>query len=1235
MPRPGAAAVEDMDVSQTEEEQGKGEGEGEHEMTVAEEEEEEECAGETEQDGGGPAAGETQRATTAPTAAEAAPPQQREEPPAPARLLITKMEMENFKSYGGLREIGPFHKCFSSIVGPNGSGKSNVIDAMLFVFGKRAKKLRLNKLGELIHRSDTYPNLDFCRVSVHFVDILDVSGSEDDYEEVPGTELVVTRTAYKDNHSKYEVDGKTKTFKEVGALLRKRGVDLDNNRFLILQGEVEQIAMMKPKGLTEHEDGLLEYLEDIIGSDRFVEAAEEAARRVEELNDQRTEKLNRLKLAEKEKDSLEGDKQKAYEFLRLDAAIRTKQNILYQSNMAHAATNVEKVMEKEEERKERLRHEREKLASTLKELEETKKVHKRVSGEHQKLTAQMKRTKEEFNEYERKDIQHQEGMKHFKEQTKKLEAAIKKDTKRSKDSLARAAELEGSLDGLRRAVGQTEARKKTEDEALEEVNESLKGKTAELRGKLEGEQERVRPVREETDALRNKVDTCKCEIKLVRESTESAKKRLKDAEAALEKLLEKAEADKGELSHAKKDSRSMETQISQAEEKVAEAQRQVSTATEAMGRAVAAAEEAKASRESAAGKTGALRALLEASSPGGALHGAGICGRLGDLGAIRAEYDVAVSSCTGQMDNIVVQSAEGATACVEYLREHRLGRLSFIILEKLGHLENAMGQRFQAPPGCPRLFDLLEVSEPRFRTAFYLALRDTLVAPDMKTAMAAAYQNGRTVHRVVTADGKLIDRSGAMTGGGNSTKRGAMRIIGRAGGSAASGAGSGGAGIVSAARAEELAVEARRAEDAVKAARLKKKDAEECLKKLHARSKQLQTLIPKLEMRLQGVGASEEQYREQMEALQAQCKLTPEAEAQLKKLTKDLTKDENDLAKVSASLDKAEEAVKALQTAILEVGGERLKKAVKRADAASKALDEASDALNRATVEGEGERKKGEKVAKDADRKTKELEAVREKAQKAKDGFAGMEEKAFEVLKAFEAAEAEVNTKAEELREIAESYEKAKSLADKIRGVEVDISHQLQEYAKSINENKTKLKHWTGELKKLRKTHKKEAEDWGLEDEDEHGVSDDDDDEGSEDERGEGVTDEDRGDGGVEESKGGWDDDDDEEEEEEESEGKSTKSAKAKSDGTKKRDKAAAAGRRVGVLPDLDAEELDDVHSREDLKLKISEMEAERKAMESSVNLPALEQYRKREEEYHGRVQELEEATVARKEARE
>ena len=36
----------------------------------------------------------------------------------------------------------PLAQSFSSVVGPNGSGKSNVIDALLFVFGKRAKQVR-------------------------------------------------------------------------------------------------------------------------------------------------------------------------------------------------------------------------------------------------------------------------------------------------------------------------------------------------------------------------------------------------------------------------------------------------------------------------------------------------------------------------------------------------------------------------------------------------------------------------------------------------------------------------------------------------------------------------------------------------------------------------------------------------------------------------------------------------------------------------------------------------------------------------------------------------------------------------------------------------------------------------------------------------------------------------------------------------------------------------------------
>merc|ERR1719472_588515 len=99
--------------------------------------------------------------------------------------MIKEIILNNFKSYGGKKVIGPFHNCFSSVVGPNGSGKSNTIDALLFVFGKRAKKIRLNKGSELIHNSSGKQNLASAKVEVHFQDILDTGEGSEDYNVVP------------------------------------------------------------------------------------------------------------------------------------------------------------------------------------------------------------------------------------------------------------------------------------------------------------------------------------------------------------------------------------------------------------------------------------------------------------------------------------------------------------------------------------------------------------------------------------------------------------------------------------------------------------------------------------------------------------------------------------------------------------------------------------------------------------------------------------------------------------------------------------------------------------------------------------------------------------------------------------------------------------------------------------------------------------------------------------------
>ena len=126
------------------------------------------------------------------------------------------------------------------------------------------------------------------QVSVFFSRIIDLPDGT--YRVVEGSEFVVTREVRRGEEgagkngaegaakSIYRINDKGTTWKDVREKLSTHGIDLAHNRFLILQGEVEQIAMMKAKGATPTETGLLEYIEDIIGSNRLVEPLEEVRR---------------------------------------------------------------------------------------------------------------------------------------------------------------------------------------------------------------------------------------------------------------------------------------------------------------------------------------------------------------------------------------------------------------------------------------------------------------------------------------------------------------------------------------------------------------------------------------------------------------------------------------------------------------------------------------------------------------------------------------------------------------------------------------------------------------------------------------------------------------------------------------------------------------------------------------------------------------------------------------------
>lgn len=147
----------------------------------------------------------------------------------------------------------------------------------------------------------------------------------------------------------------------------------------------------------------------------------------------------------------------------------------------------------------------------------------------------------------------------------------------------------------------------------------------------------------------------------------------------------------------------------------------------------------------------------------------GFHGRLGSLGTIPDEYDVAVSTAGGSLNNLVVDTVEQGQTCIEYLRKQNAGRASFLVLEKLS--PRGM-DRIQTPENVPRLFDLIKPKDPRFAPAFYKAVGNTLVAKDMDQANRIAY--GARRWRVVTLAGQLIEASGAMSGGGNHVSRGLM-----------------------------------------------------------------------------------------------------------------------------------------------------------------------------------------------------------------------------------------------------------------------------------------------------------------------------------------------------------------------------------------------------------------------------------------------------------------------------
>ncbi len=598
----------------------------------------------------------------------------------------------------------------------------------------------------------------------------------------------------------------------------------------------------------------------------------------------------------------------------------------------------------------------------------------------------------------------------------------------------------------------------------------------------------------------------------------------------------------------------------------------------------------------------AVKGILKAASEHGSdLHNIGILGRLGDLATIPEQYDVAISTSCGYLDHIVVRTTHAAQKCLQFLRNHNLGRANFIPLDKMR--KGLHDRHVDTPENAPRLYDLISPSNHMITPALHLGVGDTLVAPDLETATRWAYEYGKR-WRVVTMDGNLIELSGTMQGGGRSLRRGGMRLESQGRNSSGSGSGGGVDPLADGSQEEcdKLEAQAEQAQAQLMQCRDKRRKIAGEIRTLQKKIKELTVEIPKLSVKVASCDTTREELTKQLPEMRQLCILSEDDASKLEELTQKVDQCQLDMASCAKHASALEADVARLQASILNAGGARLKKQQKVCDKALADLNDATTKLNSTKVQMTASLKAAAKAKTAREMGEQEFEKCSAELKDKKEQFQKLQDEAYEVHQAYEKVQALEAEKREALESVSKEVEGLKKIQGKLKCNEVELVAKLDACEKTLHDIAGKESHWEKQLEKLREA---EQQDIDENDEDDY--------------------------------------DDDEEESDIEEEGKQTKSSNAESGSTNgdsddgdddvemediSNDGDEGKGEGEGDSPQIKKrthkksplpifnEQALDQYDRDEVKEDIQTLENERKAMAKNANMAAIAEYKKKEEDY-------------------
>lgn len=672
-------------------------------------------------------------------------------------MKLKKLELYGFKSFAQRTEI-VFDEGITGIVGPNGSGKSNIGDAVRWVLGEQsAKTLRGASMSDVIFNgTQKRKPLSYCEVSLVF-------DNDDHALAMEAAEVMVTRRVYRNGESEYYLNRTACRLKDVVDLFRDTGIGKEGYS-IIGQGRIDEILSRKSEDrrqVFEEAAGIVKFKARKEEADKKLQRTLENLERVDDILDELTKRLKPLEeqsrnarvyleLSTELKDLdlnlflIRSDRARA-RLSELESELLTVQTILAdtESNLTDKTTRRDETQNRIDQLEEAITKARTELMECAEHVHESQK----------KLSALQSR-RETRSENRQRIVREQEEAQERLAEIEKDHVRIQADVEKQHSLIADAEQI---LRATQEAAEKAQAKEKEADAALE----AQKAAVIDQMNRLSD----VRNDKTRLNTMQAQMETRLTEI-------EESSGALQEQEAALREALTAVE-------------KQMETENQhqqQCQEKLAQARQASDEADAAYANLRADVEKQSADMQAAASRHNVLtemtrdmegynmavrRAMTYAKQRGLT----GVKGVLAQLMTVPQAYETAIDMALGAaQQNIVTDTEETAKELINYLRQNRLGRATFLPMSAIrgktlyGNERNALKL-----PGCLGVASELVQCAPEYRGIVENLLGRTVIADNLDHGIPIM-RAGNHAFRLVTLEGDVMHSGGSMTGGSAQSK---------------------------------------------------------------------------------------------------------------------------------------------------------------------------------------------------------------------------------------------------------------------------------------------------------------------------------------------------------------------------------------------------------------------------------------------------------------------------------